>query len=149
MPAYFAYPGGAEATDAGDGGLGLLHTCGRRGWTSLRRHSHLEQVAAGQAVIRCGDTDRTLFVVLDGAFAVAGPRRRRTTYRPGDVFGELTFFDGLPQPADVVATETAHVLRIRHDSFDVLAAQDPKLARHLLMDLGRALAARARAAAKG
>lgn len=146
MTAYFAYPD-LEPSAAADGAT-FLHGCDRRSWAMLRRHSHIERVGAGSAVIRRGDTERSLFVLLDGALAVDEPRRRRTRFEPGDVFGELTFFDGLPQAADVIATADSHVLRIRHDTFDVLAAHDPALARHLLLDVGRAMAARLRATAR-
>jgi CRP-like cAMP-binding protein len=144
MTAYFDYPDALASPSAEH--ATFLHGCDRRSWTMLRRHSHIERVAAGNPVVRRGDAERSLLVLLDGALVVAERRRRRTRYQPGDVFGELTFFDGLPQSVDVIAVEDSHVLRIRHDNFEIIAAHDPALARHLLMDLGRAMAARLRAA---
>lgn len=151
MTTFFEYPDVDPALRAVWERSPFLHDCDRRAWMVLRRHSTIERVAAGAAVFERGTMDRSLFVLLDGALVVEGPRGRhgRRVLRPGDVFGELSFFDGLPRSATVTATEGAHVLRIRHDNFDVLAAHDPALARRLLLDLGAALATRLRAAETG
>ena len=37
-----------------------------------------------------------------------------------------------------------HLLRLSFDAFEVLAAKEPALARHMLLDLGRILADRIR-----
>ena len=148
MTTYFDYPDLDPTLRAMWARSPFLHGCDRRAWATLRRHSTLERVVAGATVFERGAADRSLYVLLDGALVVDGPRGRhgRQVLQPGDVFGELSFFDGLPRSATVRATEDAHVLRIRHDNFDVLAAHDPALARRLLLDLGAALAARVRAA---
>ena len=152
MTGFFAYPEphptGVRANEREHSPF--LHDCDRRSWAALRRHSHIEGIAAGRPVIRRGDTERSLVVLLDGELVVPGRRDRwePARYEPGEVLGELTFFDGRPQPETVVAARDSHVLRIRQENFDVLAAHEPALARQLLMDLGRAMATRLRAAGR-
>jgi CRP/FNR family transcriptional regulator, cyclic AMP receptor protein len=129
----------------------FLAGCSSREWRTLQQHSTVEVVGRGEALVRQGDTDRSLFIVLTGAFApsLAGTNSSRVRLRPGDVFGEIAFFDGLPRSSTVVALEESRVMRIRHEAFEALSASAPALARTLLMDLGRALAGRLRAAQAG
>ncbi|MCA1671302.1 MAG: cyclic nucleotide-binding domain-containing protein [Actinobacteria bacterium] len=62
----------------------------------------------------------------------------------GSVFGELSFFDGRPRSALVRAVTDGQLLRLSFDAFEVLSAKEPVLARSVLLDLGRILAARLR-----
>lgn len=73
----------------------------------------------GQAVCRQGDTDRNLFVVLEGRLAVArhkneagGQSRRKVVawLDPGAVFGENAFFFGQMRSADVVGMDAGRIL---------------------------------------
>lgn len=152
MRTYFDYPRSAGLSDAvapsGPAHSTFLARCDKRGWSALRRHSTVERVRGGELLVRQGDTDRSLFVVLSGALVTQAPRRSGlgTSLLPGDVFGEIVFFDGLPQPWSVVAVEDSHVVRVHFETFEVLAAHEPALARNLLMDLGRVMALRVRAA---
>lgn len=71
----------------------------------------------GAAVCRQGDTDRSLYIVLDGKLGVAKSfdgRRRKVVaiLSAGAVFGETAFFFASPRTADVIAIETCHLLEI-------------------------------------
>jgi CRP-like cAMP-binding protein len=46
---------------------------------------------------------------------------------------------------DVEAVSDGEVMRLSYDAFESLSARNPALARHILLDLGRILAARLRA----
>jgi CRP-like cAMP-binding protein len=127
----------------------FLVGCSPREWQALRQHSSVEIVGPGQTLVRQGEVDRSLFIVLAGSLAARLDGRADKTLDPmlpGEVFGEVAFFDGLPRSSSVVALEESRVLRIAYDSFESLSASEPALARTLLMDLGRALAGRLRAA---
>jgi CRP-like cAMP-binding protein len=63
---------------------------------------------------------------------------------PGAVFGESTFLTGAPDDVTVVARRDGSVLRLRLADFEVLAGLHPVLARRILFDLARLLAARLR-----
>ena len=71
--------------------------------------------------------------------------RRVRLLRPGDLFGEVGFFDGLPRSADVVALEEAEALVMTQAAFQRLRLTHPRLALRFVLDLGRALGERFRA----
>jgi CRP-like cAMP-binding protein len=137
----------AGAEPAAPSGV-ILAGCSDREWAALQRHCTREVVRAGDALVRRGALDRSLFVVLRGTLAAQVPGRSAAgpPIEPGAVIGEVAFFDGLPRSATVVALTDAEVLHLTLDGYEALAASEPALVRRLVMDLGRSLAARLRAA---
>jgi CRP-like cAMP-binding protein len=71
--------------------------------------------------------------------------RRVRVLRPGDLFREVGFFDGLPRSADVVALEEAEALVLTQAAFQRLRLTHPRLASRFVLDLGRVLGERFRA----
>jgi CRP-like cAMP-binding protein len=104
--------------------------------------------AAGELAIRCGDTDRGLYVITAGSFEVLVPTpggpRLACIFRPGDIFGDLAFFDGEPRSADVRAVEDSEALIMTPAGFDRLRLAYPRLAICFVLDLGRILSVRFR-----
>jgi CRP-like cAMP-binding protein len=103
----------------------------------------------GEFVVRRGEVDRSFFIIARGSFEVLvptdeGPQRVRVL-EPGDLFGEVGFFDGLPRSADVVAIETAEALVLTQAAFQRLRLTHPRLALRFVLDLGRILGERFRA----
>lgn len=140
--AFFNYP----ATQAGPG-RGFLDSASESAYAQFKRHCEIRRFADGQHIVRAGDLDRSLWVVLGGDLEVAVPDRPGThTVGAGTVFGEVAFFDAAPRSADVVARGSVELLVLTYDAFERLAAAEPELARTLLLDLGRFLAQRLRAA---
>lgn len=75
------------------------------------------QFRPGVAVCRQDDTDRSLYIVLEGKLGVAksfdGRRRKIVAIlSAGAAFGETAFFFGTPRSADVVAMESSRLLEI-------------------------------------
>jgi CRP/FNR family transcriptional regulator, cyclic AMP receptor protein len=97
---------------------------------------------AGEDVVRAGDVDRALYVVLRGRLEAVLPAPNAID--EGSVFGELAFLDGLPRSATVRALEDGEALRLSFDAFETLAARHPELGRAILLDLGRIAALRLR-----
>jgi CRP-like cAMP-binding protein len=64
---------------------------------------------------------------------------------PGDLFGEVGFFDGLPRSADVVALEESEAFVLTQAAFQRLRLTHPRLALRFVLDLGRVLGERFRA----
>ena len=64
---------------------------------------------------------------------------------PITTLGEGAFLDGAPRAVNVEAMSDGEVLRLSFEGFEALAARNPALARHILLDLGRILSARLRA----
>ena len=105
--------------------------------------------AQGEFAVRCGEVDRSFFIISRGSFEVLvpsdGDRRRVRVLVVGDLFGEVGFFDGLPRSADVVALEAAEALVLTQAGFQRLRLAHPRLALRFALDLGRILGERFRA----
>src|SRR5215211_6832827 len=103
----------------------------------------------GQLAVRRGEVDRSFFIISRGSFEVVVPSegapKRVRALEPGDLFGEVGFFDGLPRSADVVAVEESEALVLTQAAFQRLRLTHPRLALRFVLDLGRILGERFRA----
>ena len=102
----------------------------------------------GELAVAEGGTDNALFLIHSGSFEVLlssaeGPVRVGTLRR-GDIFGELSFFDGAPRSADVRAIEDSEALILTQAGFDRLRLANSRLAFMVAMDLARVLSERFR-----
>ena len=89
----------------------------------------------GETVLAAGEDERALYVLADG--------RLDTAVAPA-VLGEAEFFSGLPRRTSATAETDGELLRMSFDAFEAMAAREPRLARELLVDLGRLMALRLR-----
>lgn len=113
------------------------------------QHTQARVYGTGEFAVRQGELDRSFFIISRGSFEVLvpldeGPQRVRVL-EPGDLFGEVGFFDGLPRSADVVALEEAEALVLTQAAFQRLRLTHPRLALRFVLDLGRILGERFRA----
>ncbi|MAM62456.1 cyclic nucleotide-binding domain-containing protein [uncultured Maritimibacter sp.] len=126
----------------------ILGSLSEREWTRLLAHVEQLKFMSGDYLIRAGQIDRSLFILLSGTVAVTqeqdGDLVELARFTEGDVIGEIAFFDGAPRSADVRAESDGTAVRISRDKFEYLSAWEPDLARTLLLDLGSVLAARLR-----
>jgi len=111
-------------------------------YTEARRYS------SGEVAVRCGDVDRSVYVIAAGSFEVVVPTptgpQRVAVLRDGDIFGDLAFLDGEPRSADVRAIEDSEAFIMTPASFDRLRLAHPRLALSFVLDLGRILSRRFR-----
>jgi CRP/FNR family cyclic AMP-dependent transcriptional regulator len=118
-------------------------------WTEVVGHCERRRFQREEIVVRVGELDRSLLIVLEGDLETIAERRgrqRRLSPAPaGSVVGELGFLDGRPRSATVVAVTDGELLRMSAASFETLAAANPRLGRMILFDLARILAFRLRA----
>lgn len=148
---FFDYPDGRVPTPRDE--TGFLSAAGDADWALILDHGQTRRYAAGSQLVGADETDRALYVVLDGTLEARppagrgrGPRRSpgpQASYGPGAILGERGFLEGRPFEHAVFAVTVAEVLRLGLTEFEVLAAKDPALGRYLLFDLARVLAARA------
>jgi CRP-like cAMP-binding protein len=134
----FNYPG---RSDRGDAFL-LLAGVPDTDWARIREHAEIRRYRRGDLVARAGETDRTLWIVVDGVVHLLDGRSLTEELPAGSVFGELTFLTGKPAPLTARTGTEATVLRWSLGGFEVLAAKDPGLARRVLFDLAGILAVR-------
>lgn len=102
------------------------------------------KLESGELVIRQGDVDQSLFIVLRGRFSVERGGKTIGALEGGHVFGELAFFDAMRRLASVVAREESEVLKLSRPRFDDMMRRDPKIACELALEIGRALSERYR-----
>ncbi|SFK48237.1 Crp/Fnr family transcriptional regulator [Methylocapsa palsarum] len=119
-------------------------------WTQLFRFTTTRKIAAGDALIRRGEPDRTLYFVLQGGLEVITHSEdgltmgRAALVGPGSALGELAFFDGGPRSASAWAVDDCQVAAMTPDLYSAFEHSAPSLARELLFALGRILAIRLR-----
>lgn len=142
---FFAYP-----TEDASAQLVFLANRDEQDWGRLLEFVETIRFAAGETIIRAGDVDRALYIVVAGSLEVLVARgdevERRATIEPRSVVGEVAFVDGGPRSATIRAVSAGELLRLTYDAFEVLAARYPELGRAILLDLGRILAWRLREA---
>ena len=119
-------------------------------WQQLFRFTSTRRVMAGDALIRRGEPDRTLYFVLHGELEVIVhsddglTMGRVALVGAGSILGELAFFDGGPRSAGAWAVDDCEVAAMTPDQYTAFEQSSPALARDLLFALGRILAIRLR-----
>jgi CRP-like cAMP-binding protein len=105
---------------------------------------------AQATILRAGEPVLAISIVqsgrVGGSVMVRGRPLPVAPMGPGSVFGELGFFDQGLASATLWAESDVELLALPHTAFDTLAAWHPRIARVLLLDLGRVLAGRLRRA---
>ena len=119
-------------------------------WRELFRFTSVRRIMAGEALIRRGDPDRTLYFILAGNLEVVvhsgdgmsmGPLTR---VGAGSVLGEQSFFDESPRSASVWAIDQCEVAAMSPEQYAEFEAQSPARAHQLIFALARVLAVRLR-----
>ena len=85
--------------------------------------------AAGEIIVREGDRDTSMFVVLRGEASVslAGTQGEVARLRAGDFFGEMSLLTGEPRTATVAAFTDCDVIEIGVDAFRGVVVADPSI----------------------
>ncbi|HEY8684381.1 MAG TPA: cyclic nucleotide-binding domain-containing protein [Chloroflexota bacterium] len=111
-------------------------------------YTQSRRFGSGESAVRAGEKNRSLYIVTSGRFEVLVPSPtgplRATVFEPGDMFGELAFFDNQPRSADVRAIDDSEALIMTPAGFDRLRLANSRLAVRFVMDLGRILSVRFR-----
>ena len=90
----------------------------------------------GEALVSCGETGDSMFVILDGRVEVAGQSDAGSQVvlaklGPGEYFGEISLLTGEPRNATVCAETDTLVLEIRKKDISPLIEANPALAGRL------------------
>jgi CRP/FNR family cyclic AMP-dependent transcriptional regulator len=146
---FFDYPTAPTAERADD--LVFLRDRSEEDWATLLAHTDTRRFRAGEEVIRAGEVDRALYIVSEGTLDVFLPQsgggvRQFKSIEAPTVIGEIGFLDGGPRSTTLRARSDGELRRLSYESFEVLAAREPELARAILVDLARILSQRLRVA---
>jgi CRP/FNR family transcriptional regulator, cyclic AMP receptor protein len=126
--------------------VGLLAGRGEEDWDTLLAYTETRRLRPGDWLTREGEHDRALYVLSDGHLEAIVPGRPSRVIEAPATVGELAFLDGRPRAAGLRALTHGEAQRLSYDAFEALSAREPRLARDLLLDLGRIVATRLRSA---
>jgi CRP/FNR family transcriptional regulator, cyclic AMP receptor protein len=124
----------------------LLAGSSEEDWDTLLAYTETRRLHPGDWLTREGEHDRALYVLSDGRLEAIVPGRASRVIEAPATVGELAFLDGRPRAAGLRALTHGEAQRLSYEAFEALSAREPRLARDLLLDLGRIVAARLRAA---
>jgi CRP-like cAMP-binding protein len=119
-------------------------------WNRLLSLTTPRDVAASEIVISLGAEERCLYFTVKGEYEVGGAYLGNISLTSlariptGSVFGEQSFFDGLPRSANVWACSKGHLLVFPFEGYQQLAGSAPALARDLAFSHARILSLRLR-----
>lgn len=118
-------------------------------WAALLGQARGVALSANDVLIRRGQTEQSLFLVISGALEVSpagADPSMGSLYRegPGGVIGEIAFFDGGRRSASVWAIEPSELMALTRQDLDVFSAYRPVRGVELLLGLSRVLAFRVR-----
>ncbi len=99
--------------------------------------------AAGETILREGDTGREMYIVEQGRVEVVhgapGSERPLGVLEAGDFFGEMAILDDQPRGATVRALTACRLLRIDEATFDRMLREYPEIAVRMLRKLSARL----------
>jgi hypothetical protein len=109
--------------------------------------AHVKEFAKDMFIIKKGETDRAMYLILDGSARVelpteAGKRVVLSELQPGDIFGEIALVEEVERTADVVASEDSRVLEIDWTSLERIRRIFPMISSKLFLNISRVLGAR-------
>ena len=108
----------------------------------LSEEADEQRVEAGDLIIREGDRDRRLFMIVSGRASVViglgGPREKvLVEIGPCSYFGEMALIDELVRSASVVALEKTRLLSLQGDTLLHAIGRYPSIAMELLQTLSQ------------
>src|SRR3712207_7272499 len=108
---FFDYP--TEPKAPTEHGLpGFLNDRGEQDWALLLDHAETRLFAPGEIVLRQGDDDRALYLLVMGWV-----RAPSGVVHPITTLGEGAFLDGSPRAVSVEAMSEGEMLRLSYDRF--------------------------------
>jgi len=87
---------------------------------------------AGKVLVREGEHQRDLYVIVTGTVEVSRDGRPVATMGPGDFFGELALIGRGPRMATVTATSDVSLMVLAPQRFEDILEREPGIARALL-----------------
>jgi CRP-like cAMP-binding protein/predicted GNAT family N-acyltransferase len=123
--------------------LSLLHNMERDEADKILKMGTLIRSHSGDKIIRQGETDNTVYVMLKGIAEIVldhAPDKPVALLAAGDTFGEIGLVAETPRTATVVARSDCEVLVISGQFLQNCIRKEPTIAAKLLVNLSKALA---------
>jgi CRP/FNR family transcriptional regulator, cyclic AMP receptor protein len=111
---------------------------------ALRRQMTEVKLSRGEHLFMEGEDGDCLYVVLDGKMKLTraasdGRESLWSVIGPGEMFGELSFFDPRPRTSTASAVTDATLASLRHDALRPWLKERPEVSFHMLRALARRL----------
>ncbi len=122
----------------------LFHDLPDRDLNDLARKVTERSYAAGEALVRKGETGDALFLIVDGAVKIVsenaqGEELVLNQCGPGETIGEMSLLDQSPRSASVVALSATRVLELDRAAFTEIINQQPELSLLLIRSISSRL----------
>jgi CRP/FNR family cyclic AMP-dependent transcriptional regulator len=110
----------------------------------LAKNSRRREFRASEIICYQGDSGSTCHVIIRGKVRIflASGEGRELSVRilgPGEIFGEMALFEGLPRSANVEALEETQTLELQHEVLLDCLRKSPTLALNMLQALSARL----------
>jgi CRP/FNR family cyclic AMP-dependent transcriptional regulator len=111
---------------------------------TLSDHVAFRDLRAGEVLVAEGTSDNHLYVIVSGSLGVirgAGTSDPATLFAlgTGDFVGELSFLDGTPHYASLVATAPTRVLGLEREKLEALLGSHPEIVYRVMRAIVRAV----------
>ena len=98
----------------------------------------------GQVIFKEGDTGDHMFIIIQGEVEIRkrtsmDTARTLSTFKPGDVFGEMALIENKPRSATAVATKASRMLVMNEPLFLAMIERNPDFARKMIHVLSERL----------
>jgi CRP-like cAMP-binding protein/N-acyl-L-homoserine lactone synthetase len=125
--------------------VALLHNLNREEADRFLAHATLIKAQPGDFIVRQGDRDDTIYILLSGLAEVildGNEERPLRALAGGDIFGEIGFLTTTRRTASVVARAPSEILVLSAPFLKRFLKQEPLIAAKLLYNLSTILASR-------
>jgi small-conductance mechanosensitive channel/CRP-like cAMP-binding protein len=112
-------------------GVDFLKPLSPQARDALARGGHRRLFAAGETVLREGDTGREFYLVRRGRVEVRAGDRVIHDLGPGEFFGEMAMLTGSARHATVVAVDETEVFEIGEALFTDVLKSEPRVAEEI------------------
>jgi len=107
--------------------------------THFRNARNAVSVSAGRLIFRSGDPGSVMYVLLEGSAAVLVGDEVVELAGPGAILGEMALLDEGKRSASVLARRDCRLVPVPREQFDLLIAETPAFARHVMRTMGERL----------
>ncbi len=100
----------------------------------------IQEYAKGDRVFHRGDESNELYLLLTGRIEVClpvgdGQYERLEQFAPGDVFGDVALFAGIPRKTDAIALQPSKVLILNRESIERNLKHRPRISARIFANL--------------
>ncbi len=108
---------------------------------------HIRDLAADDYIVRQGERERTMYMILEGAARVeleteGGARANLRELSEGEIFGEIALVNEVGRTASVIANRATKVLSLDWDSLERIRKIFPRISTRFFLNISRVLGTR-------